>query len=124
MEKLWIKWKPLNLSNSVPKKTKSDLKFVYSENSTLSIIFLKNEDLLGVVGEVNNNIKESNNITEKDLKEGILEYWKMILEIVSDNLKRIYNIFIGWVLTPIIFGSFAPALPFFLVMGVLYAILN
>ncbi len=51
------------MSNSVYKKVKSDLKFVYSENSTLSIIFKKNEDLLGVAGEFNNNIKELEKIT-------------------------------------------------------------
>ena len=57
--KIMNKMKLLNLSNSVPKKIKSDLKFVYSENSTLSIIFSKNEDLLGVAGEFNNNIKKN-----------------------------------------------------------------
>ena len=36
---------------------------MYSENSTLSIIFTKNEDLLGVVGEFNNNIKELEKVT-------------------------------------------------------------
>ena len=45
------------MSNNTYKKLNSDLKFVYSEN-TLSIIFQKNEMLLGVVGEFNNNIKE------------------------------------------------------------------
>ena len=55
------------MSNSVPKKIKSDLKFVYSENSTLSIIFSKNEDLLGVVGEFNNNIKELEKVTKTSI---------------------------------------------------------
>ena len=40
------------------KKINSDLKFVYSENDTISIIFQSNDILLGVVGEFNNNIKE------------------------------------------------------------------
>ena len=39
-------------------KPSSELKFVYSDNNTLSIIFQNNELLLGVVGEFNNNIKE------------------------------------------------------------------
>ena len=63
MEKLKLKWKLHNLSNFVSKKIKSDLKFVYSENNSISIIFSKNEDLLGVVGEFNNNIKELEKIT-------------------------------------------------------------
>ena len=67
MEKLKIKWKLHNLSNSVSKKIKSDLKFVYSENSTVSIIFSRNEDLLGVAGEFNNNIKELEKITDTSI---------------------------------------------------------
>ena len=39
------------------KKLNSDLKFVYSENDTISIIFQSNDILLGVVGEFNNNLK-------------------------------------------------------------------
>ena len=52
------------MSNNTYKKLNSDLKFVYSENNTLSIIFQKNEMLLGVVGEFNNNIKELEKITK------------------------------------------------------------
>ena len=55
------------MSNSVSKKIKSDLKFVYSENNTISIIFSKNEDLLGVVGEFNNNIKELEKISKTSI---------------------------------------------------------
>lgn len=65
-----------------------------------------------------------NSEDEKKLSSEMLDFWNQILEIAKDNFKRVYNIFIGWVLTPIIFGSFAPALPFFLVMGVLYGIFN
>ena len=46
------------------KKVNSDLKFVYSENDTISIIFQSNDILLGVVGEFNNNIKELEKITK------------------------------------------------------------
>ena len=52
------------MSNTAYKKLNSDLRFVYSENNTLSIIFQNNEMLLGVVGEFNNNIKELEKITE------------------------------------------------------------
>ncbi len=37
---------------------KTELKFVYSDNSSLSIVFQDNDLLLGVVGEFNNNLKE------------------------------------------------------------------
>jgi len=52
------------LSNLSYKKAIDDLKFVYSENNTLSIIFKKNDILMGVVGEFNNNIKELEKITD------------------------------------------------------------
>ena len=52
------------MTNTAYKKLNSDLKFVYSGNDTLSIIFQKNEVLLEVVGEFNNNIKELEKITE------------------------------------------------------------
>ena len=68
--------------------------------------------------------KDLKHVDEKELSAGMLDFWSEIVEIAKDNFKKVYNIFIGWVLTPIIFGSFAPALPFFLVMGVLYAIFN
>ena len=45
----------------------TELKFVYSENNKLSIIFQNNELLLGVVGEFNNNIKELERITETNI---------------------------------------------------------
>ena len=52
------------MSNTVYKKLNSDLRFVYSENNTLSIVFKSNEILSGVVGEFNNNIKELEKITK------------------------------------------------------------
>ena len=45
----------------------SDLKFVYSENNTLSIIFQNNDLLLGVAGEFNNNLKELEKVTQTSL---------------------------------------------------------
>ena len=45
-------------------KSNKDIKFVYSDNNTLSIIFNNNETLMGVVGEFNNNLKELEKITE------------------------------------------------------------
>ena len=49
------------------KNITSELKFVYSENNALSIIFQKNDLLLGVAGEFNNNLKELEKITQTSL---------------------------------------------------------
>ena len=53
-----------NLSNT---KINSDLKFVYSENNTLSIVFQSNELLLGVLGEFNKNLKELEKISDTNI---------------------------------------------------------
>ena len=50
--------------NPLLNKLNKDLKFVYSDNDTLSIIFNNNEILMGLVGEFNNNLKELEKITE------------------------------------------------------------
>ncbi len=44
-----------------------DLKFVYSENNTLSVIFNNNNLLLGVVGEFNSNLKELEKLTNTNI---------------------------------------------------------
>jgi len=55
------------LKNIAEKNFKSELKFVYSDNDTLSIIFQNNEILSGVVGEFNNNIKQLEEITNTNI---------------------------------------------------------
>ena len=55
------------MSNTAQKNFNSELKFVYSDNDTLSIIFKNNEVLLGVVGEFNNNLKELEKITKTNI---------------------------------------------------------
>ena len=45
----------------------TNLKFVYSENNTLSVIFHDNDLLMGVVGEFNKNLKELEKITGSNL---------------------------------------------------------
>ena len=55
------------MRNFAQKKLKSDLKYVYAENNTLSIIFQSNENLLGVVGEFNNNLKELEKLTNTNI---------------------------------------------------------
>ena len=55
------------MKNIAEKNFKSELKFVYSDNDTLSIIFQKNDILLGVVGEFNNNIKQLEEVTNTNI---------------------------------------------------------
>ena len=51
------------MNNTVKKNNQSLLKFVYSENNSLSVIFQDNDLLIGVVGEFNKNLKELEKIT-------------------------------------------------------------
>ena len=67
MELLKKIWKLLRLTNFAYKKSKTDLKYVYSDNNSLSIIFQNNEILSGVLGEFNNNIKELEKITQTSI---------------------------------------------------------
>ena len=55
------------MNNFNKKKIISELKYVYSENNSLSIIFQNNDLLLGVAGEFNNNLKELEKITKTSL---------------------------------------------------------
>jgi len=55
------------LRNILHKKIGSKLKFVYSDNDTLSVIFQDNHILLGVVGEFNSNLKELEKITKTNI---------------------------------------------------------
>ena len=55
----------MNISQK--KKFDTNLKFVYSENNTLSVIFHDNDLLMGVVGEFNKNLKELEKITSSSL---------------------------------------------------------
>ena len=53
--------------NIIKKNNQSVIKFVYSENNSISVIFQDNDLLMGVVGEFNKNIKELEKITGADL---------------------------------------------------------
>jgi len=55
------------LSDTIKKNIQSSLKFVYSENNTLSVIFHDNNLLMGIVGEFNKNLKELERITGANL---------------------------------------------------------
>ena len=55
------------MNKVAPKKISSILKFVYSDNNSLSVIFQDNDLLMGVVGEFNENLKELEKITDTNL---------------------------------------------------------
>ena len=52
---------------STKKNLNTSLKFVYSDNNTVSVIFHDNDLLMGVVGEFNKNLKELEKITKSNL---------------------------------------------------------
>ena len=55
------------MNNVFSKKINSILKFVYSDNNSLSVIFQDNDLLMGVVGEFNENLKELEKIININL---------------------------------------------------------
>ncbi len=55
------------MSGLIKKNINSSLKFVYSDNNSLSVIFHDNDLLMGVVGEFNKNLKELEKITKSSL---------------------------------------------------------
>ena len=71
---------------------------MYSENNTISIIFSKNEDLLGVAGEFNNNIKELEKITNSMIYSRgnsiILKNDQRKNEIVKNAITFLYDQYI------------------------------
>ena len=55
------------MNNTIKKKIDTTLKFVYSDNNSLSVIFHNNELLIGVAGEFNKNLKELEKMTNSSL---------------------------------------------------------
>ena len=55
------------MSSIIKKNIVQALKFVYSDNNSLSVIFHDNDLLMGVVGEFNKNLKELEKITKCSL---------------------------------------------------------
>ncbi len=55
------------MSDPIKKNIQTLLKFVYSDNNSLSVIFHDNNLLMGVVGEFNKNLKELEKITGASL---------------------------------------------------------
>ncbi len=87
------------MSNSIKKDIQSSLKFVYSENNSISVIFNENDLLMGVVGEFNKNLKE----LEKLIGANIYSRGNSILikstseknEIVKNAIQFLSNQFIN-----------------------------
>jgi len=55
------------LSNTIKKNIDTNLKFVYSDNNSISVIFHDNDLLMGISGEFNKNLKELEKITGSSL---------------------------------------------------------
>jgi len=55
------------LNNSSIKKLSLNLKFVYSENNSIRVVFQNNDLLMGVVGEFNSNLKELEKLTNTNI---------------------------------------------------------
>ena len=55
------------MTSLIKKKIDPSLKFVYSDNNSLSVIFHDNDLLRGLVGEFNKNLKELEKITQSNL---------------------------------------------------------
>ena len=53
--------------NKIQSKINTNLKFVYSDNNTISVIFQNNDLLMGVLGEFNKNLKELEKLTNTNL---------------------------------------------------------
>ncbi len=86
--------------NSLTKKNiDSSLKFVYSDNNSLSVIFHDNDLLMGVVGEFNQNLKELEKITQSNLYSRgnsiLIKSNSDTNEIVKNAIKFLANQFIN-----------------------------
>ena len=55
------------MTGLIKKNIDKSLKFVYSDNNSLSVIFHDNDLLMGVAGEFNKNLKELEKITKSSL---------------------------------------------------------
>ena len=85
--------------NNVQNKIKTALKFVYSDNNTISVIFQNNDLLLGVIGEFNKNLKELEKLTDTNLyfrgNSIIIKSEPKKNEIVKNAIQFLCNQFIN-----------------------------
>jgi len=87
------------LSILTQNKIDSSLKFVYSDNNSLSVIFHNNDLLMGVAGEFNKNLKELEKITQSSLYSRgnsiLIKSSPEKNEIIKNALKFLANQFIN-----------------------------
>ena len=87
------------MGNSIKTNIQTPLKFVYSDNNSLSVIFHDNNLLLGVVGEFNKNLKELEKITGANLYSRgnsiLIKSTPEKNEIVKNAIQFIVNQFIN-----------------------------
>ena len=87
------------MSSLTKKNSDTYLKFVYSDNDSLSVIFHDNELLIGVVGEFNKNLKELEKITKTSLYSRgnsiLIKSNPEKNEIVKNAIKFLANQFIN-----------------------------
>ncbi len=87
------------MSTITKKKFDANLKFVYSDNNTLSVIFHDNDLLMGVVGEFNMNLKELEKVTDSNLYSRgnsiLIKSSPEKNEIVKNAIKFLANQFIN-----------------------------
>ena len=87
------------MSINTKKNFDKNLKFVYSDNNTLSVIFHDNELLMGIVGEFNKNLKELEKLADVNLySRGNSILIKSTLdknEIIKNAIQFLVNQFIN-----------------------------
>ena len=87
------------MSSLTKKDIDQSLRFVYSENNSLSVIFQDSNLLLGVVGEFNKNLKELEKITKASLYSRgnsiLIKSNPKKNEIVKNAIKFLANQFIN-----------------------------
>ena len=72
------------------------------------------------------NNSSNNNADLEKVNESSLfgDFGDSIIETVRDTFKKFKSFILGYFIIPIMFGSFAPALPFFVVMAAMFAMLK
>ena len=75
------------MSTSIKKNFVNNLKFVYSDNNTLSVIFDDNDLLMGIVGEFNNpKYLENLEIVKKAAKKNNI---RSGIHVINPNLSEL-----------------------------------
>ena len=87
------------MKNSIKKNLQTNLKIVYSDNETISVIFNDNNLLMGVAGEFNKNLKELEKLTGVNLYSRgnsiLLKSNNGKNEIVKDAIQFLVNQFLN-----------------------------